>query len=136
MSACSYGTKLTLPSIVKAMGFTNTNATLMTVPAYVAGAISSVFARLSDHFHWCMPFVAVPLALIASFVMGFKGDLRGSNIGPGYFALVLTCIGIYPVPHFKAQATQMRTQWEVWANHSFPNLNTSWHSGRWMMAAS
>ncbi|KAM5350738.1 hypothetical protein ACJ41O_007243 [Fusarium nematophilum] len=101
ISACSYGTKFTLPSIVKAMGFTNTNAQLMTVPAYVAGAISSVFfARLSDHFHWRMPFVAVPLALIAigySVVMGFKGELGGSHIGPGYFALVLTCIGIYPV---------------------------------------
>ncbi|KAH7123322.1 major facilitator superfamily domain-containing protein [Dactylonectria estremocensis] len=101
ISACSYGTKFTLPSIVKAMGFTNTNAQLMTVPAYVAGALSSIFfARLSDHFHWRMPFVAVPLALIAigySVVMGFNGELGGSNIGPGYFALVLTCIGIYPV---------------------------------------
>ena len=101
ISACSYGTKFTLPSIVKGMGFTNTNAQLMTAPAYVAGAISSIFfARLSDHFHWRMPFVAMPLGLITigySVVMSFKGDLTGSNIGPGYFALVLACMGIYPV---------------------------------------
>lgn len=101
ISACSYGTKFTLPSIVKGMGFTNTNAQLMTVPAYVAGGLSSIFfARLSDRFHWRMPFVAVPLSLIAigySIVMGFKGNLKGSHTGPGYFALVLTCMGIYPV---------------------------------------
>ncbi|KAF4468799.1 inner membrane transport yfaV [Fusarium albosuccineum] len=101
ISACSYGTKFTLPSIVKAMGFTNTNAQLMTVPAYVAGGISSIcFAKISDHFNWRMPFVAIPLGLIAigySVVMGFQGDMTGSNTGPGYFALVLTCIGIYPV---------------------------------------
>ncbi|KAM0449160.1 hypothetical protein ACHAO4_007822 [Trichoderma viride] len=32
-----------------------------------------------------------------SVVMGFNGDLGGSHTGPGYFALVLTCMGIYPV---------------------------------------
>ena len=101
ISACSYGTKFTLPSIVKAMGFTNTSAQLMTVPAYVAGALSSIFfAKLSDHFHWRMPFVVIPMGLITigySVVMGFGGILSGSRVGPGYFALVLTCMGIYPV---------------------------------------
>jgi MFS family permease len=101
ISACSYGTKFTLPSIVKGMGFQNTQAQLMTVPAYVAGALSAVFfARLSDRFYWRMPFVAIPLALIAigySVIMSFGGDLTGSHVGPGYFALVLTTMGIYPV---------------------------------------
>ncbi|KAG5654892.1 hypothetical protein KAF25_005849 [Fusarium avenaceum] len=101
ISACSYGTKFTLPSIVKAMGYTNTHAQLMTVPVYIAGGISSIcFAKLSDHFHWRMPFVAIPLTLIAigySIIMSFHGDMTGSHTGPGYFALILTCIGIYPV---------------------------------------
>lgn len=101
ISACSYGTKFTLPSIVKAMGYTNTHAQLMTVPVYVAGGISSIcFAKLSDHFNWRMPFVAAPLTLIAvgySIIMSFRGDMTGSHTGPGYFALILTCIGIYPV---------------------------------------
>ncbi|KAL7814927.1 MFS general substrate transporter [Trichoderma aethiopicum] len=102
ISACSYGTKFTLPSIVKAMGFTNnTTAQLMTVPAYVAGALSSIFfAYLSDRFLWRMPFIAVPMSLITigyAVVMGFNGKLGGSHTGPGYFALVLTCMGIYPV---------------------------------------
>ncbi|UKZ96441.1 uncharacterized protein TrAFT101_011232 [Trichoderma asperellum] len=102
ISACSYGTKFTLPSIIKAMGFSNnTMAQLMTVPAYVAGGISSIFfAFLSDRFLWRMPFVVIPLLLITigySVVIGFNGDLGGSHTGPGYFALVLTCMGIYPV---------------------------------------
>ncbi|KAI1855759.1 hypothetical protein JX265_012204 [Neoarthrinium moseri] len=100
ISACSYGNKFTLPSITKAMGFTNTNAQLMTVPPYVAGAISAIFfARLSDHFYWRMPFVAIPLALIAvgySIIISFKGDLPG-HVGASMFAVIVACIGIYPV---------------------------------------
>ncbi|PSN75390.1 MFS general substrate transporter [Corynespora cassiicola Philippines] len=99
-SACSYGTKFTLPTITKAMGFSNTNAQLMTVPPYVAGAISSiVFARLSDRFFWRLPFVAIPMAFIAigyAVVISFDGALA-DNIGPTFFAIILTCIGIYPI---------------------------------------
>lgn len=116
ISACSYGmyfqsiwtgktdkwvgTKFTLPTITKGMGFTNTNAQLMTVPPYVAGAISSVvFARLSDRFYWRLPFVAIPLSLIwigYAVIISLDGDLKG-NLGPAFFAIILTCIGIYPI---------------------------------------
>ncbi|UZP39042.1 hypothetical protein NXS19_006858 [Fusarium pseudograminearum] len=45
-SALSYGTKFTLPSITKAMGFSNTNAQLTSAPPYVAAAISAIcFAK-------------------------------------------------------------------------------------------
>ncbi|KAJ6027932.1 hypothetical protein N7460_012749 [Penicillium canescens] len=98
-SACSYGTKFTLPTITKGMGFEGTNAQLMTVPPYVAGAISAVFfSTLSDRFYWRMPFVVVPLLLIVtgySIIMGLKGQLQ-AHIGPGFFAIILTCMGIYP----------------------------------------
>ncbi|KAJ5156602.1 hypothetical protein N7492_009405 [Penicillium capsulatum] len=98
-SACSYGTKFTLPTITKGMGFQDTNAQLMTVPPYVAGAISAIFfSVLSDRFYWRMPFVAIPLLLIVlgySIILGLKGDLQ-AHIGPGFFAIILTCIGIYP----------------------------------------
>jgi MFS family permease len=94
------GTKFTLPTITKSMGFTNTNAQLMTVPPYVAGAISSVvFAKLSDRFYWRLPFVAIPLSFIFigyAVVISFDGQL-GSNIGPAFFAIILTCMGIYPI---------------------------------------
>ncbi|KAH7353168.1 major facilitator superfamily domain-containing protein [Pyrenochaeta sp. MPI-SDFR-AT-0127] len=99
-SACSYGTKFTLPTITKGMGFNNTNAQLMTVPPYVAGAISSiVFAKLSDRFYWRLPFVAIPLSFIAigyAVVISFDGNLK-ANIGPAFFAIILTCMGIYPI---------------------------------------
>ncbi|CAI7633735.1 unnamed protein product [Penicillium viridicatum] len=99
-SACSYGTKFTLPTITKGMGFENTNAQLMTVPPYVAGAISAVvFSTLSDRFYWRMPFVVAPVMLIVigySIIMGLNGNLEGANIGPGFFAIILTCMGIYP----------------------------------------
>ncbi|KAJ5773865.1 hypothetical protein N7457_008761 [Penicillium paradoxum] len=98
--ACSYGTKFTLPTITKGMGFEGTNAQLMTVPPYVAGAISAViFSTLSDRFYRRMPFVVAPLFLIVigyAIIMGLKGQLQ-ANIGPGFFAIILTCMGIYPV---------------------------------------
>lgn len=83
------------------MGFSNTNAQLMTVPPYVAGAISSiVFARLSDRFYWRLPFVAIPMAFVFigySVIMSFDGNLKGTNLGPAFFAIILTCMGIYPI---------------------------------------
>ncbi|KAB8278698.1 major facilitator superfamily domain-containing protein [Aspergillus minisclerotigenes] len=98
-SACNYGTKFTLPTITEAMGFTGTNAQLMTVPPYIAGAISAVlFSKLSDRYYWRMPFVAAPLLLIVTgyaIIMGLKGRLE-ANIGPGYFAIIVACMGIYP----------------------------------------
>ncbi|KAF7164714.1 hypothetical protein CNMCM6106_001126 [Aspergillus hiratsukae] len=99
-SACSYGIKFTMPTITKAMGFTNTNAQLMTVPPYVAGALSAIcFNKLSDRFYWRMPFVAIPLTLVTvgySIVISFHGQLK-ENIGPAFFAVILTCMGLYPV---------------------------------------
>ncbi|KAI0596610.1 putative MFS transporter [Biscogniauxia sp. FL1348] len=99
-SACSYGTKFTLPTITKAMGFSNTNAQLMTVPPYVAGALSAVVAgQLSDHFYWRMPFVAFPMVLITvaySIILSLNGALE-TRVGPAFFAVILSCIGIYPL---------------------------------------
>ncbi|KZL77909.1 MFS transporter, partial [Colletotrichum tofieldiae] len=99
-SACSYGTKFTLPTITKAMGFNNTAAQLMTVPPYFCGAASAIFfARLSDRFYWRMPFVAIPLGLIAigyAVIISLKGDLSG-NIAAAMVGVIITCLGIYPI---------------------------------------
>tara|TARA_R110002003_G_scaffold534_1_gene20196 strand:- start:6680 stop:7174 length:495 start_codon:yes stop_codon:yes gene_type:complete len=82
------------------MSFSNTNAQLMTVPPYVTGAISSIFfARLSDRFYRRLPFVAIPLSFIVivySIIISVDGDL-GGNLGPAFFAIILTCMGIYPI---------------------------------------
>ncbi|ORY58135.1 major facilitator superfamily domain-containing protein [Pseudomassariella vexata] len=99
-SATSYGTKFTLPTITKSMGFSSTNAQLMSAPPYVAGALSAILlARLSDRYYWRMPFVAGPLVLVVisySIIISLNGDLA-DNKGPAYFALILTCMGIYPI---------------------------------------
>lgn len=81
------------------MGFQNTDAQLMTVPPYIAGAVCAiVFSKIADRYYWRMPFVALPLLLIIigyAIIIGLKGDLE-TNIGPGFFAIVVTCMGIYP----------------------------------------
>ncbi|KAB8214644.1 putative MFS transporter [Aspergillus novoparasiticus] len=93
------GLKFTMPTITKAMGFTNTNAQLMVAPPYIAGAISAIcFSKLSDRFYWRMPFVAIPLMIFTigySIVISFHGQLK-ENIGPSYFAMILVCMGLYP----------------------------------------
>ncbi|KAL4989605.1 major facilitator superfamily domain-containing protein [Aspergillus falconensis] len=97
--ACNYGTKFTLPTVTKAMGFTNINAQLMTVPPYIAGALSAIlFSKISDRCAWRMPFVAMPLLLIITgyaIVVGLRGNLA-AHVGPGFFALIIACMGIYP----------------------------------------
>lgn len=94
------GTKFTMPTITKVMGFSTTNAQLMSAPPYVVGAISSiVFARLSDHFYWRMPFVAIPMAMLViayAIIISFHGALA-ANLGAAYFAVCLVCAGIYPI---------------------------------------
>lgn len=93
------GTKFNLPTITSAMGFSNTNAQLMSVPPYIAGAISSIaFSTLSDHFYWRMPFVVIPFTLVAigfSVMLGLQGDFE-NQLGASYTAIVIACIGIYP----------------------------------------
>ncbi|KAI8629911.1 major facilitator superfamily domain-containing protein [Xylariaceae sp. FL1651] len=99
-SACSYGNKFTLPSITAALGFSNTNAQLLTVPPYIAGAISSfALGVLSDHYYWRMPFVVGPLTLIAigySVIVSFKGDLQ-NHIAGSLVAIIIAVAGIYPI---------------------------------------
>ena len=81
------------------MGFENTQAQLMSVPPYIAGAISSiVFSKISDHFYWRMPFVVIPFTLVCvafSIMLGLQGNFE-NELGASYTAAVIACIGIYP----------------------------------------
>ncbi|CAG7963008.1 unnamed protein product [Penicillium nalgiovense] len=99
-SALSYGTKFTLPTITKSMGFSSTNAQLTSAPPYIAGAISAIlFARLSDRFYWRMPFVCIPMIIVViaySIIISLNGELEARK-GVAYFAVVLSVIGIYPI---------------------------------------
>lgn len=82
------------------MGYTNTKAQLMTVPPYIAGAISAVtFSRLSDKFYWRMPFIAGPLLIMTigySIIISLHGALE-DNVGVALFAVIFACIGMYPI---------------------------------------
>lgn len=82
------------------MGFSNTNAQLLTVPPYVAGAVAAVcFSLLSDRFHWRMPFVVIPLAMVTtgySIILSLDGELE-ETIGVALFSIILVCMGLYPV---------------------------------------
>ena len=68
-SVCAYGLKFTMPTITKSMGYSSSEAQLLTIPPYVAGAISAVvLAKLADHFQWRMPFILGPMT---SVLVGF-----------------------------------------------------------------
>ncbi|KAF4443734.1 hypothetical protein F53441_11376 [Fusarium austroafricanum] len=99
-SALSYGTKFTLPTITKSMGFSNTNAQLTSAPPYVAAAISAIcFAKVSDRFFWRMPFVAIPMVIVTvaySIMISLNGELAAKK-GVAYFSVVLAVVGIYPI---------------------------------------
>ena len=93
------GLKFTMPSITKSMGFTSSEAQLMTIPPYVAGAIAAVtLSKLSDHFFWRMPFILLPMT---SVLIGFcillplAPDIT-HQIPACYIAVMLICIGQYP----------------------------------------
>ncbi|KAK4500266.1 hypothetical protein PRZ48_008455 [Zasmidium cellare] len=98
-STCAYGLKFTMPSITKSMGYTSSQAQLMTIPPYVAGAISAiVLSKLSDHFQWRAVFIFGQMATV---LVGFCMLLPlapniVSNIGPCYLAVMFICIGQYP----------------------------------------
>lgn len=99
-STCVYGLKFTMPTITKSMGYTSSQAQLLTIPPYVAGAISAViFSRLADHFQWRMPFIFGPMT---SVLLGFcillpLADNIGNRIAACYIGVVLICIGQYPI---------------------------------------
>ncbi|OAA77210.1 Major facilitator superfamily domain, general substrate transporter [Akanthomyces lecanii RCEF 1005] len=99
-TAPNYGLKFTMPQIIKNMGYSSSNAQLLTIPPYVAGAISAYLSALSaDRFTWRMPFIVAPqLLVVVSFIILFiKSANISENIGVCYFAIVLACIGFYPI---------------------------------------
>ena len=96
----NYGLKFTMPQILKNMGYTSTNAQLLTAPPYACGAISAlVSALMADRFKWRMPFIvgAQMLLIIAYSILFAKAaDIR-ENVALCYFAVHVACVGIYPI---------------------------------------
>lgn len=99
-TAPNYGMKFSMPQIIKDMGFSRSKAQLMTIPPYFIGAISAyVSSYFSDRFRWRMPFIVAGQAiLVISFIILFVlSDKAESNIGTCYFAVLLACVGFYPI---------------------------------------
>ncbi|KAG9666048.1 MFS general substrate transporter, partial [Aureobasidium melanogenum] len=69
-SVCAYGLKFTMPSITKSMGYTSSQAQLMTVPPYVAGAISAIALSKLSCLHWPKPTNPAGSAWISSNLAG------------------------------------------------------------------
>ena len=98
-SVCAYGLKFTMPSITKSMGYTSSQAQLMTIPPYVAGAISAIaLSKLSDKFQWRAPFIFGQMAVVTlgfAILLALAPNIK-HQIPACYIGVVLVCIGQYP----------------------------------------
>lgn len=99
-TVCSYSMKFTLPTIIKTMGFSSSNAQLLTIPPYVVGSVTACLAGIySDRFRRRMPFIVCSqIAIIAAFIiiLPIRNDIK-KYMGPAYFALCVVCGGTYPI---------------------------------------
>jgi sugar phosphate permease len=89
-----------MPQIIKNMGFSSTNAQLLTVPPYVVGAISSyVISVIADKAKWRFPFIVgcLTLIVIANAILFSKSQNLADNIAVTYFAVHLATAGQYPM---------------------------------------
>ncbi|ESU10106.1 hypothetical protein FGSG_03161 [Fusarium graminearum PH-1] len=96
----NYAMKFTMPTILRGMGYTSSDAQLMTIPPYAIGAISAyAFAIFADKYSWRAPFILGPqCCLVTAFIILFvkSGDID-NNIAVCYFAVCLACFGMYPI---------------------------------------
>ncbi|KAJ0418922.1 major facilitator superfamily domain-containing protein [Aspergillus carlsbadensis] len=92
-----YGISFFLPSIIRDLGYSSSEAQLLTVPIYVTAAIFAVVsAWLSDRAKKRSPFLIFHCACI---IIGFAIVIASTGRGvPGvvYFGIFLAVSGIYP----------------------------------------
>lgn len=96
----NYGLKFTLPQIITNMGYSSANAQLLSIPPYIAGALSAyLFGLAADKLKWRMPIIVTNqiLVIIAFCVLFSLAEDIKNNIPACYFAVVLACIGLYPI---------------------------------------
>lgn len=96
----NYGLKFTMPSIIRSMGFTSTNAQLLTAPPYFCGAVAAVVSALfADRLSWRMPFIVghqLLLVIAFSVLFSFAAEIR-DNIALCYTMVCIACVGLYPI---------------------------------------
>ncbi|KAI9370229.1 major facilitator superfamily domain-containing protein [Aspergillus egyptiacus] len=90
---CLFGLAYFSPSIVQAMGYSNTRTQLMTVPPYaVAFVVTMITAYIADRYRQrgICGFATMIIALVGAAMM-----LKGRSIAVRYTALILLLTGIY-----------------------------------------
>lgn len=98
-SVPTYAMKFTLPQIMVNMGFSSTNAQLLSAPPYVAGAISAVVvAKFADRFRWRLPFIVGPLlSLMVAYAVLFSYSANiSSHVALCYTFVHWAMISVYP----------------------------------------
>ncbi|KAL2841991.1 major facilitator superfamily domain-containing protein [Aspergillus pseudodeflectus] len=92
-----YGISFFLPSIIRDLGYSSSNAQLLTVPIYITAAVIAVgSAWLSDRAKKRSPFLIFHCSCI---IIGFAIVMASTGKGvPGvvYFGIFLAVSGIYP----------------------------------------
>jgi hypothetical protein len=96
----TYALKFTLPQIMVNMGFSSTNAQLLSAPPYVAGAMSAVIVgKFADRYKWRLPFIAGPLTgLTVAYAVLFSFSANiANNVALCYTFVHVATISVYPV---------------------------------------
>ena len=92
--------KFTMPRIIRNMGYTSSDAQLLTIGPYCAGAVSAYLSAIfADRFTWRMPFIVGPQLIVCcayAILFPLAADIQ-NNIPACFFAVVLACIGLYPI---------------------------------------
>ena len=99
-SVPTYALKFTLPQIMVNMGFSSTQAQLLSAPPYVAGAISAVVvATFADKFTWRLPFIVGPqLSLMSAYAVLFVYSANIANhVALCYTFVHMATISVYPI---------------------------------------
>jgi MFS family permease len=99
-SVPTYAMKFTLPQIMVNMGFSRTNAQLLSATPYVCGAISAlIVARIADKFFWRLPFIIGPqTSLVVAYAVLFSFSAKISdNVALCYTFVHWAMISVYPI---------------------------------------
>jgi hypothetical protein len=94
------GLKFTMPQIIRNMGFTSTNAQLLSAPPYFAGAIAAVVSslradKLSRRMHFIVFFQSI--VVVSMGVLFQYAPHIATDIPTCYTMVVLACLGVYPI---------------------------------------
>ncbi|CEJ90732.1 Putative Major facilitator superfamily transporter [[Torrubiella] hemipterigena] len=89
-----YGISLFLPTIIKSLNYTKSEAQLMTIPIYItASVLAVVSAYFSDRVGKRSPFI---ISLLFVMVVGFSMCLASSNPHVVYGGVFITACALYP----------------------------------------